>query len=182
MRKILMAGLALLWAAGAVSAQSRNAADAGPGGRPGFTPPAAVTISGNLGISQGMVSLESDGELYYVMGLNRFTGFIDGLKEGAAVGLTGYAFETPRLSGAKVFRVTELRLNGKSYDLGFPAGQWKSGHRGQDRNRGRDWERSRGFRHREDFRSFNGPSGCRDFNNFNNRRFRGETGPRPGPR
>jgi hypothetical protein len=177
MKKILMIGLAVLLTAETISAQNRNPQDIGPGGRPGFTPPAEETISGNLGISQGMVSLESGGELYYVTGLDRFIGFIDGLREGAAVSLTGYAFETPRLSGAKVFRVTELRLNGKSYDLGPLAGDW-----GPDRQ---DWGqgRNRGFRHCGDFRSFNGPPGgrARDFD-FNNHRPRGGTGLRPGPR
>ncbi|MDR1099142.1 MAG: hypothetical protein LBL28_01540 [Treponema sp.] len=111
--------LALLCAAGILFAQTANP----PG--PGFGRGEAekTAISGNLGISSGMISLESGGTLYYVIGLNRFIGFIDGLKEGAAVSLEGYAFEAPRLSGAMLFRVTELRLSGKSYDLSPPGGR-----------------------------------------------------------
>jgi hypothetical protein len=99
-------------------------AQTGDTGR-GFTPPAQETISGNLGISGGMISLESGGSRYYVTGLERFFGFIDGLKEGAEVSLTGYAFNSPQPSGAKVFRATELRLGGKSYELAPPAGNFR---------------------------------------------------------
>jgi hypothetical protein len=84
-----------------------------------------VTISGNLGITGGMITLESGGSLYYVAGLNRVIGFIDGLKEGAAVNLTGYAFEAPHRPGTKVFRVIKLDLNGKSYDLAPPAAEFR---------------------------------------------------------
>ncbi|MDR1277351.1 MAG: hypothetical protein LBK02_01220 [Treponema sp.] len=111
--------LALLCAAGILSAQTGNP----PGPGSGRNGPEKTAISGNLGISSGMISLESGGTLYYVIGLNRFIGFIDGLKEGAAVSLEGYAFEAPRLSGAMLFRVTELRLSGKSYDLSPPGGR-----------------------------------------------------------
>jgi hypothetical protein len=95
-----------------------------------------------------MISLESGGVLYYVMGLNRFIGFIDGLKEGAAVSLEGYDFEAPRLSGTRLFRVTELRLNGKTYDLSPPGGIGFRGLEGDTPNRGL-------FPHCRDFR----PSG-----------------------
>jgi hypothetical protein len=139
MKRIAFFVLAAFTAA-ALSAQSGNRP--GPDAEKGFTPPEPETISGNLGISRGMLSLESGGSRYYVMGLNRFIGFIDGLKEGAAVSLTGYAFESPRLSGSKVFRVTELRLNGKSYDLAPPEGF----HHPENRPRNRD------LSHRENFR------------------------------
>jgi hypothetical protein len=185
MKNILMIGLTVLFAAGTVSAQNRNLPDTGAAGRPDLTPPAEETITGNLGISQGMMSLESGGELYYVMGLHRFIGFIDGLREGAAVSLTGYAFAPPRLSGAKVFRVTELRLNGKSYDLAPPARDWGLERPGPGR--------ARDFRGCGDFRSYDGPPAGRNRGrywgrywdgdrDFSNRRSRGGTGPRPGPR
>jgi hypothetical protein len=129
MKRIAFFALCVLTAAGAVSAQTGNRP--GPDAGRGFPPPARETITGNLGISRGMISLESGGTVYHVMGLNRFIGFIDGLKEGAAVSLTGYAFDSPRLSGSKVFRVTELGLNGKSYDLAPPAADFE--------NRSQEW-------------------------------------------
>jgi hypothetical protein len=109
-----------------------------------------------------MISLESDGSLYYVTGLDRFFGFIDGLKEGAAVSLTGYAFDSPRRSGTKVFRVTQLDLNGKSYDLALPAEEFR-----RPENRSRPGRGSppggklRSFDDRRGFRGGHGPGRCR---------------------
>jgi hypothetical protein len=120
MKKIGMFAFAALIATGLAFAQTGDQPNAGPKTGARFTPPEKSSISGNLGISRGMLSLESDGILYYVRGLDRFIGFIDGLKEGAALSLEGYAFDSPRLPGSKIFRVTELRLNGKSYDLAPP--------------------------------------------------------------
>jgi hypothetical protein len=114
MKRIIFLALGVLAAAGALFAQTGN--------RPA---PEPVTISGNLGITGGMISIESGGTRYYVTGLDRFIGFIDGLKEGAAVTLTGYAFDAPRRPGTKVFRVTELGLNGKTYDLAPPAAEFR---------------------------------------------------------
>jgi hypothetical protein len=81
------------------------------------TPPEKSTISGALGIAKGSIALKSGNDTYYVMGLNRFVGFIDGLKEGARVSLEGYAFPLPNNNGGKGFKVTKLTLNGKDYDL-----------------------------------------------------------------
>jgi hypothetical protein len=90
-----------------------------------------------------MISLESGGVLYHTAGLNRFIGFIDGLREGAAVSLTGYAFDSPRRDGIKFFRVIELNLNGKSYELAPPAAEFQGPGSGP-RNRA-------GFPHHGDF-------------------------------
>jgi hypothetical protein len=81
------------------------------------TPPEKTTISGTLGIAKGYLALRSGSDTYYVMGLNRFVGFIDGLKEGAQVSLEGYAFAIPQNDEGKAFTVTKLSLNGKDYDL-----------------------------------------------------------------
>jgi hypothetical protein len=54
---------------------------------------------------------------YYTGGLDRFTGFIDGLKEGAPVSLEGAAYQLPNDEKAKFLRVNKLSLNGKDYDL-----------------------------------------------------------------
>jgi hypothetical protein len=120
MKRIILLVLCFLAAAGAAFTQTAIPPNSDP--RPA---PEPVKISGNLGITGGMISLESDGSLYYVMGLDRFFGFIDGLREGAAVSLTGYAFDSPRRSGTKVFRVSQLELNGKSYDLALPEGEFR---------------------------------------------------------
>ncbi|MDR2028987.1 MAG: hypothetical protein LBP93_05550 [Treponema sp.] len=120
MKRMILLALCVLAAAGAAFSQTASPPNSGPG-----SAPEPVKISGNLGITGGMISLESGGSLYYVTGLDRFFGFIDGLKEGAAVSLTGYAFDSPRGSGTKMFRVTQLDLNGKSYDLAPPAEEFR---------------------------------------------------------
>jgi hypothetical protein len=78
--------------------------------------PEKTTITGSLGIVNGRISLASGGTTYFPMGLNRWIGFIDGLKEGAAVNIEGYA--KPSLGdNAALFYVTKLTIGGKSYDL-----------------------------------------------------------------
>ncbi|MDR2619271.1 MAG: hypothetical protein LBC62_10415 [Treponema sp.] len=84
---------------------------------------ALITVNGNLGVSGGMIALESGDTVYYVPGLQRFVGFIEGLKEGAPVTLEGYEIPAPFFGegAGKVFRVTRMTLNGKEYDVGFKA-------------------------------------------------------------
>jgi hypothetical protein len=79
--------------------------------------PEKTVISGKLGVAGGMIALEEGGKTYYTAGLDRFTGFIDGLKEGAQVSLEGYAVPRYRGGAGYFFRVTKLTLNGKDYDL-----------------------------------------------------------------
>jgi hypothetical protein len=122
MKRIVLFGLFALCIAGFASAQM------GPGGmgRRTFPPapqileaPAAeqLTVSGNLSIVHGRIALVSGDTTYYVSGLSRFVGFIDGLKEGARVSLEGAAYQLPNDTAAKFLRVSKLTLNGKDYDL-----------------------------------------------------------------
>jgi hypothetical protein len=80
-----------------------------------------TTIRGTLGLSNGRVAVVSGNITYYVRGLVRFVGFIDGLKEGAQVSLDGYA-SAPRVEGQKdrLFYPVTLTLNGKTYEVGSP--------------------------------------------------------------
>jgi len=83
------------------------------------TNPATTTIRGTLGLSAGRISVVSGDITYYVDGLQRFVGFIDGLKEGAQVSLDGYAI-APRTDGQtyRSFYPVTLTLNGKNYEVG----------------------------------------------------------------
>lgn len=76
-----------------------------------------IKISGSLGISRGMPSVVSGDTTYLVMGLGRFFGFIDGLKEGSVVSLEGRAAELNAAEKVKILRVRKMTLNGKDYDL-----------------------------------------------------------------
>jgi len=103
-----------------------------------------TTINGTLGLSAGRIAVVSGNITYYVRGLERFVGFIDGLKEGAQVSIDGYA-TAPTIEGQKdrLFRAVKLTLNGKTYEVGSPiVGNMMPGRNGKDmgpafRGRGR---------------------------------------------
>jgi len=80
-----------------------------------------TNIRGTLGLSGGRISVVSGNITYYVNGLSRFVGFIDGLKEGAQVSLDGYA-TAPAIEGQnyRTFYPVTLTLNGKNYEVGSP--------------------------------------------------------------
>jgi hypothetical protein len=64
-----------------------------------------------------MIAVQKDGITYLTSGLNRWVGFIDGLREGAQVTLEGVATVSPQDSRVKMLRVHKMTLNGKEYDL-----------------------------------------------------------------
>ncbi|MDR2102122.1 MAG: hypothetical protein LBP43_06085, partial [Treponema sp.] len=80
--------------------------------------PETVTVRGNLGFSNGYISLEQDSITYYVLGLDRLIGFVEGLKEGAPVILEGTPFSPPGSQGDANIRfllTDKLTFNGKEY-------------------------------------------------------------------
>ncbi|MDR1858918.1 MAG: hypothetical protein LBQ69_05560 [Treponema sp.] len=79
-----------------------------------------ASVSGNLTIARGMIAVNSSDVTYIARGLQRFVGFIDGLKEGAAVTLEGNVFPVPRNETVKFLQVQKMTLNGKDYDLARP--------------------------------------------------------------
>jgi hypothetical protein len=127
-------------AASAVSAQAWGpAGSVGPG--PSFTQNAEVVkVEGKLTLVNGMIALKDKDKTYYVGGLNRLVGFIDGLKENASVKLEGYAIAVPAAPEYAHLRVTKLTFNGKDYDLSNTFGRGMMGGRG-DGNFGRGGRR-----------------------------------------
>ncbi|GHV57033.1 hypothetical protein AGMMS49579_22340 [Spirochaetia bacterium] len=80
--------------------------------------PSRRIINGELGISRGMVTLtDKNGVAWYVLGLDRFIGFIDGLDLGEEVELEGYAPTAPGSSQERFFQATKLILDDMDYDL-----------------------------------------------------------------
>ncbi|MDR2111308.1 MAG: hypothetical protein LBP32_08385 [Spirochaetaceae bacterium] len=151
----------LVFMAFGVSAQTRGRWDGIYNQRP---PEAGKdTVTGNLGLVNGMIALRNDTNTYYVLGIDRLTGFIDGLTEGAAVTLEGFTSAIPEAPEYRYLRVTKLTFGGKDYDLSAPfhprkAGPWNSAHgqrtrryyrEGSDRNGPR---RTPGPDMRHDFR------------------------------
>jgi hypothetical protein len=98
---VLIIGLA---AAGMAAAQGWGS----PWGNQGW---ATQTVSGTLQLQNGTIAVVNGGAAYYVPALERFIGFIDGLKEGAQVSVEG-------LSGPNNYlQAVKLTIGGKSYDL-----------------------------------------------------------------
>jgi len=88
-----------------------------PRNQPPRPSPESATVSGNLTIAQGMIAIVSGGTTWLVRGLNRYVGFIDGLKEGAEVTLEGYAIPASRDKNIKLLQAQKMTLNGKEYEL-----------------------------------------------------------------
>jgi len=76
-----------------------------------------VKVEGKLSLINGMIGIKEKDKTYYVGGLNRLIGFIDGLKEGATVKLEGYAVAVAGAPEYLHFRATKLTFAGKDYDL-----------------------------------------------------------------
>ena len=77
-----------------------------------------VKVSGELTIVQGFLAVKSGDVTYLAMGLQRYIGFIDSLKDGARVTLEGYAFNRPQNEKTKLLLISKLTIGGKDYDLG----------------------------------------------------------------
>jgi hypothetical protein len=77
-----------------------------------------VTVDGTLQLQNGDIVLVSGSNTYFVPMVTRYIGFIDGLKEGAAVSVQGY------IGGYNnILMPTSMTINGKSYDLSRNAPQ-----------------------------------------------------------
>jgi hypothetical protein len=122
MKKIVLAMLAALMAAGTVSAQSMPWGGAQP-----------QSVQGTLGLQNGAIVLfpsantAGGNTVYYVPHLSHYVGFIDGLKEGAQVRLDGYSM------GNGYFVPSKITIGGKDYDVfagygGYGPGRGHGGH------------------------------------------------------
>jgi len=78
--------------------------------------PEPVTVAGKLALVNGYIAVQSQDAVYYVMGIQRLIGFVDGLKEGAQVSLEGYVRNVGK-ENAKVITASKLTIAGRSYDL-----------------------------------------------------------------
>ncbi|MDR0561319.1 MAG: hypothetical protein LBG73_01345 [Spirochaetaceae bacterium] len=76
----------------------------------GWTNPQPVTVNGTLQLQNGVIAVASGNAVYYVPTLERYIGFIDGLKEGVQINIEGF------VSGNYV-QPSRITINGKSYDF-----------------------------------------------------------------
>ncbi|MDR2159286.1 MAG: hypothetical protein LBP23_04365 [Treponema sp.] len=104
--------LLILGAAALPGAQAQADGDRGPDRRR-----EALTLSGTLALEQGRIVLTAEESAYFVAGLRPLIGFVEGLKEGAAVTIEGTARPGRRGGGIPVLWVRKLTLNGKDYEL-----------------------------------------------------------------
>lgn len=121
-----MKRILIIVAAGLIAAASLSAHAFGPGVGPLALNQTqnlqTVKVDGKLALVNGMIAVQSGGKTYYVGGLNRLIGFIDGLKEGSSVKLEGYALALPGAPEYLHLQVTKLTFNGKDYDLSNSVG------------------------------------------------------------
>lgn len=124
MKRIIVITAIGLIAAGSLFAQGRGPRVDGNGPVPQIQNLETVKVEGKLALVNGFIGVQTKDKTYYVMGLQRLIGFIDGLKEGAAVKLEGQAFDMPMAPEYAALHVTKLTFNGKDYDLsrGFGRG------------------------------------------------------------
>jgi hypothetical protein len=74
----------------------------------------SITVNGVLALERGSVTVRSENEgrtsVYYVPMLNRFIGFINGLREGANVSVEGYQFRN-------FIQPAKITIDGRAYDF-----------------------------------------------------------------
>jgi len=120
MKRAVIVVLAIAVAASAVSAQGWAQ------GPRGFVPGAAAApavqaettkIEGKLTLVNAHPAVVVKDKTYYVGIPARLYGFVDGLKEGAAVKLEGYEYPLPYATDVVMFHVVKLTVGGKEIDL-----------------------------------------------------------------
>jgi hypothetical protein len=115
---MLMFGAALVSAQPAPQDPSPGTPEAPPPG-PNADPPqfrrALTGIQGVLGFVNGRIAVIDGETTYYVRGLDRLFGFVDGLKEDAEVTLEGYVLNIPPAPEYKYFLAEKLVFNNKEY-------------------------------------------------------------------
>jgi hypothetical protein len=109
MKKLLFSALIGLTLIGFGSAQQ------GWMPNPGI-PAQTVAVSGTLQLQNGSIAVVNGNAVYYVPALERYIGFIEGLKEGTPVNVEGYVYNNRTYA---YLQPSKLTFNGKSYD--FPA-------------------------------------------------------------
>jgi hypothetical protein len=71
-----------------------------------------ITITGTLQLQNGTIAVVNGTNIYYVPALERYIGFIEGLKEGTQVNLEGFS-----AGNGNYIQPSRLTLNGKTYDF-----------------------------------------------------------------
>ena len=123
-KNLLLALTALVVSAGAFA---QNFGQCGQNGRPrqAFGPQAfgreagntgeELTLNGKLEWADGRIAVKTEEKTYFVTGIRQLLGFVDGLKEGAQLTLTGRAYGVSYIPDYGFFRTEKVSFNGKDY-------------------------------------------------------------------
>ena len=111
MKKIVFLTLIAFISIGVVFGQARDFRRANP------ALPETVQLEGTLQLQNGHIVLSTGTAEYFIPGLMRYIGFIDGLKEGARITAEGYAFRN-------FLHTTKLTIDGREYDFAVNPG-WR---------------------------------------------------------
>jgi hypothetical protein len=87
----------------------------------------AVQASGTLAWVNGRIAIKEGGKTYYVEGIQRLLGFVDGLKEGSNVKVEGYPLADTAAPEYIFLHLTKLTFNGKEYAIAQGMGQGMMG-------------------------------------------------------
>jgi hypothetical protein len=91
---------------------------AGPAAAPDRPPRSglkALAVSGNLSFIKGNIAIQDEQGTYYIFGLEKLIGFVEGLVEGATVSLEGVAAAVPPEPNAWYFYASKLKIKGREY-------------------------------------------------------------------
>lgn len=121
MKRIVTVCIVALTAIGAASAQGFGGGQ-GMARQPMMAQAAQVqqvesTIEGKLALVQGHPAIVVKDKTYFVQIPQFLYGFVDGLKEGATVKLTGFEMAVQYAPNSYFFDVNTLTIGAKSYDL-----------------------------------------------------------------
>jgi hypothetical protein len=122
MKKILLLAVTALSVTGFIFAHDYG--PHGPNGRPGQfferriqNDGEALTLNGTLDWVDGRIALKAGDKTYFISGIRELLGFVDGLKEGAELTLTGRAYNMAYIPEYGLFRTEKVTFNGKDYQL-----------------------------------------------------------------
>ena len=72
--------------------------------------PQSVSVNGTLQLQNGQIAIVNGNNFYYVPTLQRYVGFIDGLREGVRVSIEGFV-------NGNFIVPARMNLNGRTYDF-----------------------------------------------------------------
>ena len=72
--------------------------------------PQPTSIEGTLQLHNGHIAVAAENGIVYVPGLRRYVGFIEGIKEGERISVSGYA-------QGNTMHLTQFTISGKTHEL-----------------------------------------------------------------